>query len=181
MNEDWERDGVASLLVGLVDGVAALWGQQGLVHRDIKPANVAFDDAGEALLLDLSAAFQQDWTTLTYGQGPHTLLYAAPEQLQVRQLAEIDFRTDLFSVGIVAFQVWTKQHPFLPVAGGTPVVGPPAYPGLLTAGTVIGLAPDSPMRDDPLMQFILHLIRPAQNQRFRTVERAREVLQEVVE
>jgi len=102
------------ILIGLLEGVDALWSQKRLVHRDIKPANIALHD-GEPVLLDLGIALHSDRTRLTApdAPSPKTPAYAAPEQFVPRRLARIDFRTDLFSVGIVSFEAVTGVHPFV--------------------------------------------------------------------
>lgn len=183
--EDWSRNDVVRLITCLLEGVDALWSQQHLVHRDIKPANIAIDETGDVLLLDLSAAYSKDWTTLTkpYEVAPRTFFYAAPEQLQPRRLApELDFRTDLFSVGIVAFEAWTGRHPYLtvsPSVAGSVSVDPGAYMKMMTAGAAMWTPKDEHLAEDPLMRYVHRLFAPERNVRFRTMQLAMEGLGEV--
>lgn len=67
-------------------------------------------------MLDLGIAYFQNLTPLTehWGQSPKTPTYAAPEQFDIRMNASIDFRTDLFQIGIVVFELMTGTHPFNP-------------------------------------------------------------------
>lgn len=111
-----EADGSASLCDALLEGVDDLWTQVALVHRDIKPANVAFDAAGEPVLLDLGIVLDTTATPLTNPAhfGPRTNRYCAPEQLVVRRMADLDARTDLFMVGVSVFEAFTGRHPFAP-------------------------------------------------------------------
>jgi serine/threonine-protein kinase len=89
-----------------------------LVHRDIKPENVLFDNNSILWLLDFGIARHLDMTSITATEehfGPHTLGYAAPEQYRNIK-AEIDSRADLFSVGIVFYELLTGENPYVSAA-----------------------------------------------------------------
>ncbi|MBD3782971.1 MAG: protein kinase [Micrococcales bacterium] len=102
------------VLLHMLRAVKAMWESPSkIVHRDIKPGNIIFN--GEDLvLLDLGIAFHADLSAITdsFMQSPKTRRYAAPEQFEVRRYATIDFRTDLYLVGMVAFEAATGKHPF---------------------------------------------------------------------
>jgi serine/threonine protein kinase len=104
-----------ALVRALLMAVQDLWDQQGIVHRDIKPGNIVFSEDGRPILLDLGIALYTALSGLTdsLAQSPRTTIYAAPEQFEVRRFAKIDFRTDLFQVGIVGYQAVSGTHPFL--------------------------------------------------------------------
>lgn len=82
---------------------------QGLVHRDIKPANVLLDSDGEPLLADFGLALRDD--DETGGGGAGTPLYMSPEQAR-REGHRIDGRSDIFSLGVVLFELLTGRRPF---------------------------------------------------------------------
>ncbi|MDP3701101.1 MAG: protein kinase [Hylemonella sp.] len=85
--------------------------QQNIVHRDIKPANLLIEASGRIKLTDFGVARIQDSgeATRTKGTMVGTLKYMSPEQLQG---LPIDARSDLFSAGIVLYQLLTSARPF---------------------------------------------------------------------
>lgn len=84
---------------------------RGIVHRDIKPANVMISYQGEVKLMDFGIARDDRLRDLTEaGTGVGTPSYMSPEQIVGDK---IDFRSDLFSVGIVLYQMLTGQKPFV--------------------------------------------------------------------
>jgi len=82
----------------------------GIVHRDIKAANIIVDNKGRIRLLDfgLAAMVGDDRLTRT-GSTLGTVSYMSPEQVSGR---EIDNRSDLFSFGIVLYELITGRTPF---------------------------------------------------------------------
>jgi len=85
--------------------------KQSIVHRDIKPANLLLEPGGRVKLTDFGVARIQDSgeATRTQGSMVGTLKYMAPEQVQGQK---IDSRADLFSVGVVLYQLLTDRRPF---------------------------------------------------------------------
>jgi serine/threonine-protein kinase len=85
--------------------------KQGIVHRDIKPANLLIEPGGRVKLTDFGVARIQDSgdATRTQGSMVGTLKYMAPEQVQGQK---VDARADLFSVGVVLYQLLTDKRPF---------------------------------------------------------------------
>ena len=85
--------------------------KQGIVHRDIKPANLLIEPGGRVKLTDFGVARIQDSGVATRTQGSMvgTLKYMAPEQVQGQK---IDSRADLFSAGVLLYQLLTDKRPF---------------------------------------------------------------------
>ena len=84
---------------------------RGVIHRDIKPANVMISKHGEVKLMDFGIARDDKLSDLTEtGTGLGTPSYMSPEQILGDKL---DFRSDVFSLGIVLYQMVTGQKPFV--------------------------------------------------------------------
>lgn len=86
----------------------------GIVHRDLKPDNIMIDEQGEPVVMDFGLArrIETDESLLTH---PGTLLgtpvYMSPEQVD-RQRGEIGPQSDIFSLGIIFYQLLTGRLPF---------------------------------------------------------------------
>ena len=87
--------------------------EAGVIHRDIKPANVMVDQKGHAKLTDFGVARIEDpdggVEATRAGAVIGTPSYMSPEQIQGQP---IDRRTDIFSAGVLFYQLLTGQKPF---------------------------------------------------------------------
>ncbi|OLB19188.1 MAG: hypothetical protein AUH12_00810 [Gemmatimonadetes bacterium 13_2_20CM_69_8] len=82
----------------------------GIVHRDIKPDNIMFDEHGQAVVTDFGIAKAATGGKLTgTGMSIGTPHYMSPEQARAQQL---DGRSDVYSLGVVAYQSLTGSVPF---------------------------------------------------------------------
>ena len=104
---------VLKLCRDITQAIYELWNLN-KVHRDIKPQNIMRRHSdGTYVLLDLGLALDLEDKSLTqYGCVPGTKIYFSPEQLDIKHKRDIDFRSDLFSLGIVLYQSLTGIHPF---------------------------------------------------------------------
>jgi CheY-like chemotaxis protein len=111
--------------------------EMGVIHRDIKPQNMLLDDAGVLKVMDFGVARLAESTAghTQAGMIVGTPMYMSPEQLTGEP---VDARADLYSVGVVLFEILTGE---LPIKSPT-VIGlfskvisePPKRPGELVAG-----------------------------------------------
>jgi serine/threonine protein kinase/tetratricopeptide (TPR) repeat protein/TolB-like protein len=83
---------------------------EGVVHRDLKPQNIMVDDAGRVWLMDFGLARSMELAGLTRtGVLMGTPDYMSPEQARAEK---VDARSDLFSLGIIFFEMLTGRLPF---------------------------------------------------------------------
>ena len=82
---------------------------EGIIHRDVKPGNVMLRDDGTALLSDFGIAKVADTMTLATMSPIGTPAYMSPEQIMGRP---IDRCSDIYSLGVVLYEMVTGQRPF---------------------------------------------------------------------
>ncbi|MCK4560688.1 MAG: serine/threonine protein kinase [Calditrichia bacterium] len=98
------------ILIQLLRGLDAAH-HNGIIHRDVKPENILANDDLKVKLADFGLAFTAGESKLTSKTSLiGTPAYMSPEQIRGERLNE---KTDLFSAGIVAFEMFRGYHPFL--------------------------------------------------------------------
>ncbi len=87
--------------------------EQKIIHRDVKPANILLTEKGQPMLSDFGIAkileMKEEFTLTGSGTGIGTPEYMAPEQGMGR---EVDARTDIYSLGIVLYELVTGRKPY---------------------------------------------------------------------
>ncbi|MBC7349801.1 MAG: protein kinase [Candidatus Aminicenantes bacterium] len=97
------------LAIQISDGLAEAH-SRGIIHRDLKPSNIMVTNRGRAKIVDfgLAAILTRDKTAQA-GLIVGTIPYMSPEQVQGRPT---DARSDLFSLGVVLYRIFTGKMPF---------------------------------------------------------------------
>jgi serine/threonine protein kinase len=92
---------------------------EGMIHRDVKPGNIIIQPDGQVLLSDFGIAKAADAATATTVM-PGTPAYMSPEQCRSEPL---DVRTDIYSLGVVVYEMLTGRRPFVGKAAPETVTG----------------------------------------------------------
>jgi serine/threonine protein kinase/Tfp pilus assembly protein PilF len=110
-------DAVLVLLAQLADALAYTHGRE-MLHRDLKPSNILLSTDGTPMLLDFNLSADKHKTISRIGG---TLPYMSPEQIRQAMFfpsspgdaqEEVDGRTDIYSLGVIAYELLTGVQPF---------------------------------------------------------------------
>ena len=110
---------IVEIASALADALAVAHGK-GIVHRDLKPANVMVTEEGRIKVLDfglakeIRAANSSDATMTSAGHTEAGLVLGTPRYMSPEQVAgrTLDHRTDIFSLGIILYEMSTGWRPF---------------------------------------------------------------------
>jgi serine/threonine-protein kinase len=107
-NVSLSLDEKLELVIGVLQGLAYAH-KKGIIHRDIKPGNVRVDSEGKARIMDFGIAHLASSNMTRTGVMLGTPNYMAPEQIVGNDVSP---RTDIFSVGVLLYELLTNVKPF---------------------------------------------------------------------
>ena len=165
---------LVSLATHVSEAIKTIW-QFHKIHRDIKPGNIMRrSDNGDYVLLDMGLVFDLQDDSLSVGPVG-TPLYFSPEQMDFNNRKTVmNFRSDLFSLGTVMYEMATQKHPFTEGATTTrDVLSNIAY---VTPRSPKELRPELP---EKLSDIIMRLLAKRPALRYRSIEIFQKALSEV--
>ena len=102
-------DVAVSILMGILEGLAYAHAK-GVIHRDLKPENILISEEGIVKISDWGLSFSPELGVLTHqGMAVGTPAYMSPEAASGGQ---ITFRSDLFSLGVTVYEMFTGKRIF---------------------------------------------------------------------
>lgn len=104
----FELKEIGEIIRQLLDGLGYAHAQ-GVVHRDVKPPNILVNDDGRIKISDFGIAHIDTSTVTQVGEIMGSPGYMSPEQITG---SEIDARSDLYCVGVIAYELLTGKKPF---------------------------------------------------------------------
>lgn len=169
---------VVELLIKLVEALCLLWNhKKRIVHRDIKPDNILVKNDNEIAIIDLGIIREEGTTGLTDSLipwGPCSPPYASPEQAK-NDKKNISFKSDLFSLGTLAYELITGQNPYFR----------PNQSNEETLENILNLRPEPLERIDKsskeFSDLVEKLMEKEPYKRYRTIESFRMDLQAIKE
>ncbi len=107
--KDLPIERILEIAIQVCEGLKAAH-EKGIIHRDIKPSNILIDTHGRVRIVDFGLAAIRGSEHLTKtGSTLGTIGYMSPEQVRGKA---VDKRSDLFSLGVILYELITKQNPF---------------------------------------------------------------------
>lgn len=175
--EPYEKDFDLNRLLGILTQIGdalAYAHVRGVIHRDVKPENIIVGMFGEVTLIDWGAAkvwgMPNDGGDDSIRPDGGTPLYMSPEQVSGKGL--VDERTDIFSLGVVMYEMLCQREPFR----GADINA--------TFRNILGRDPESPRKvaphrfiPIPLEEICLKAMQKSPGERFQTMREFMEAIQ----
>lgn len=115
LKRDVELDTLIDIFVCILQGVKDLHStiikEEGIIHRDLKPDNIMIDKNLNVKIIDYGLSKIIDFSSITStGTQIGSPLYMSPEQL--KDSKHIDYRADIYALGIILYEMLTKNIPY---------------------------------------------------------------------
>lgn len=104
---------ILRIAIKIIDAIHSLH-QNNIIHKDLSPNNIILNDKGEITLIDLGISSKVSQKQYNLGNPKHlegTLKYISPEQTG-RVNKVVDYRSDLYSLGIILYELFVARVPF---------------------------------------------------------------------
>lgn len=138
LKNELSLDKLVKIFLKVLNGVKELHntliGGQGIIHRDLKPENIMVDENLNVKIIDYGLSKIINFASITRtGSNIGSPLYMSPEQ--IRDSKRIDYRADIYALGVILYEMLTKHIPYKAVTIdelvmnilNTPIVPPKQY------------------------------------------------------
>ncbi|MGW0640584.1 serine/threonine-protein kinase [Nocardia salmonicida] len=150
---------------------------RGVLHRDVKPANVLLTAEGVPKLADFNISFSENAGTSPLSYFGGSLAYMSPEQLEAshpghdRSAADLEARSDLFSLGVLLWELLTGAKPFDDTGADDPAWGDQTRLEAMLASRSAGVSPTALQQLPPncppaLRRVLLRCLEPDRTDRW---------------
>lgn len=158
-------------IISQLAGGLAFAHRRGILHRDVKPANILITADAVPMLLDFNVS-SDSGPSSAGGRIGGTYAYMAPEHLRAFDGASVDVdeRSDLYSLGVILYELLTGHMPHAPVPGAESEEAPLA--ALIASRIVLPVKPSAinPAVPAVLDAVVLKLLDPSPAQRYRSAD-----------
>ena len=115
LKNDVELDALVEVFIKVLEGVKELHNTiidgEGIIHRDLKPDNIMIDSKRNIKIIDYGLSKIIDFSSITStGTQIGSPLYMSPEQ--IKDSKRIDYRADIYALGIILYEMLTKNIPY---------------------------------------------------------------------
>ena len=149
--------------------------EKGIVHRDLKPGNIMIDKRGEPIVMDFGLAhdiFNEELSRLTQeGMAVGTPAYMSPEQVNAKD--ELGPASDIFSLGIILYELLSGQRPF----NGDSMM----LMGQIAHGTPKSLSEVAPHVSEELSTICQHALEKEPERRFASMQQFADALDDYLQ
>jgi serine/threonine protein kinase/Tfp pilus assembly protein PilF len=168
---------VVWLAARLADGLAHAH-DRGIIHRDLKPANILLTDEGQPMLLDFNLSDDiKIGAAASLARVGGTIPYMAPERLEALRgrPCRVDARSDLYSLGLILFELLACRPAFANVSGSTRDV----LPAMIEERkrNVPALRPWNKAVSAAVEAIVQHCLQPDPDRRYQAAQDLREDLE----
>lgn len=110
IKKETNEDTLINLFKKVLKGVEVLHNNN-IIHRDLKPDNILLTNSGNIKIIDYGLSKLIDFSSITRtGDNLGSPMYMSPEQ--IKDSKHIDYRSDIYSLGVILYQMLTKTYPY---------------------------------------------------------------------
>jgi len=168
--EDLSIEQAIKIIINIAEGLQKTH-DKNIIHRDIKPANILFSEDGQPKIIDFGLAKFPGRSVISQtGTTAGTIAYMSPEQALGKN---IDHRTDIWALGVILYEMLTRERPFQGVYEQAVVYAiVNEHPEFISK-----IRPDVPLELEKIIERVLH---KNPEKRFQSMQELKEALERLL-